>query len=175
MFGRGFLRFRPEPRLASCQWDGGITTPTFTSDRMLVCPSAKRVGESETTTLRVSTNGVHFVDTNYTFLYFTQPANFSAISPRGGALDSGTMVTVHGEGFLAFSPDASKVRCRWGLDTNGTMIDENANGTMHDTVAVQLQADHIVCAAHPKANAGTRQLYLSLNSVDFGLTGLSYK
>ena len=131
------------------------------------------MGESNLTTLSIALNSVHFVPTNLSFAYYVQPTNISSLTPTGGTLSGGTSITVRGEGFAAFSTDASKVRCRWGEDTNGTLLPDvaAANGSYHDTVATQLDAsyldedpaspffglvyDRIVCASHPKANPGT--------------------
>ena len=84
---------------------------------------------------------------------------------------------MRGEGFLAFSNSSSRARCRWGADTNGTLLEavREANGTMHETPAIEISSSHLVCRAHPKANAGSRELYVSLNGVDFGGSGMGYK
>jgi len=86
-------------------------------------------------------NQVHFVPTNLSFAYYVQPTNISSLTPTGGTLSGGTSITVRGEGFAAFSTHASKVRCRWGEDTNGTLLPDvaAANGSYHDTVATRLQ------------------------------------
>ena len=50
-----------------------------------------------------------------------------------------------------------------------------ANGTGHETPALELSDSHVVCRSHPKASAGVRELFLSLNGVDYGSTGVLYK
>ena len=181
LFGEGFDAFRTDPELASCRWGTAdtITTPTAIDAGTIVCPMPSRheAGDDERVALRVALNGVDFAHTGHVLTYYQQPLNFSSISPTGGALASGTVVTVLGEGFLAFSNESAKARCRWGTDTNGTLLPSvaDANGTSHETPVLELSDDRVVCAAHPKANPGVRQLYLSLNAVDFGATGIEYK
>ena len=181
LFGDGFAAFDLQLELASCWWGTGatrsITNPTSMTPQRIVCPSPERGEAEREVSVRLALNGVHFVDTGHTYSYYTQPANFSSIYPTGGALATGTTVTIFGEGFSAFSSNASKVRCRWGLDTNGTLLLDAlaSNATMHETAATELRSDRVVCIAHPKESAGERQVYLSLNAVDFASTGLTYK
>lgn len=207
LFGEGFDAFRLDPSIPSCRWGDAVTTPTAIEAGRIVCPApsaADATASSPGTTsvpLRLSLNGVHFAETGATFSYFVQPANFSSISPTGGALSSLTAVTIAGEGFLAFSNSSAKLRCRWGLDTNYTLpagagaIDAPLDAALaavlglnateaaaafdaahpHETVALELSDERVVCPAHPKVSAGARELSLSLNSVDFGSSGLHYK
>ena len=124
--------------------------------------------------MELALNGVHFVDvelTDRTFKYYVQPANFSTIH-RAAALASGTMVTLRGEG-SSRSRQTSKVRCRWSADTNLTLPAGVAPLDAHDTVALSLTDDTVVCRAHAKSTPSLRELKLSLNSVDFGATGLT--
>ena len=175
IFGEGFGAFRLQPELSSCQWGDAISIPTTIGDNLLICPTPSQVEASvsapatSSVPFRVALNGVHFADTGHRFLFYQQPVNFSSVTPTGGIVSGGTAVTIRGEGFLAFSNSSAMVRCKWGLDTNGTTLD---NSTDHETVAVELGADRIVCPAHPKANPGSREVFLSLNSVDFGGTGV---
>ena len=180
IYGEGFAAFRLQPELASCQWGAEISIPAAIEDTRIICPTppqAAAAPSSSIAPLSIALNGVHFADTGHVFRYYVQPVNFSSIEPTGGALASRTSVTIEGEGFLVFSNSSAKVRCRWGTDTNGTLEESvrASNGTSHETDAVELTETHVVCPAHPKDNAGSRTLYLSLNSVDFGTTGLSYK
>ena len=146
-----------------------ITTPTDISEERIVCPSPARVevglglgagrrrlqagaspdgndhaadDDAGSIGLAIALNGVHFTSTPHRFKYYQQPLNFSSISPTGGALDSLTAVTVRGEGFLAFSNSSSRARCRWGADTNGTLLEavREANGTMHETPAIEISS-----------------------------------
>ena len=76
---------------------------------------------------------------------------------------AGTAVTVHGEGFTAFGSEANRVRCRWG------------QADADQTPALLLEPTKLVCKAHSKSSAGPHELFVALNAVDFGSTGLQYK
>ena len=102
VFGAGFDAFTSYPALASC-WFGsevdGITTPLELLPTQIVCPAPRR-GEADggVVSLRIALNGVHFADTGHQYMFYTQPTNFSAVMPTGGALATGTTVTIFGEG-----------------------------------------------------------------------------
>ena len=109
IFGAGFSAFTGNADLASCMWGDpeaarAISTPTALSDDAIVCPTPPRTTEKDDplgdeVEVRVSLNGVHFVDTNHSFTYYEQPANFSSITPKGGPKEGGTMLTLTGDAF----------------------------------------------------------------------------
>lgn len=160
LFGHGFAAFDGRAALAACEWGGAaITTPTRLTDTEIVCPSAAAQPPPSTNThvaLRISLNGVHFVDTNLTFTLYAQPTSFLSLAPLGGPLDARTVVTLTGASFTAFSAAtgansttsaASKARCRWesDVDSAGAASTASLDGSTHDTVALELDHDRIVC------------------------------
>ena len=62
----------------------------------------------------LSRDGDDFFFTAMTFYYYAEPGNFSFIYPGGGPLDTPTVVTIQGQGFLGFDGLAERTRCRFG-------------------------------------------------------------
>ena len=116
-------------------------------------------------------------------------ADYASIAPVGGPEGGATLVTIVGEGFLAFAAEIEYVRCRW----DGGIADADAYAALGlpagapppETIALEHTATRIVCATPPaRQGAGTwLNLSLSLNYLppsggdnygvgDFGDTGL---
>ena len=160
--GRGLAAFSKWGASASnarCRWHGmELTVPTYLDDTRLVCQTAAQPFAVPTEVLlEISLNDRDFIavtpDTTLRFMYYVQPQAIKAISPTGGRLDGGTLVTIDGGGFEAYPGiNVSDVRVGWG-DT------DSAN----QTTPLVLGDSRIIVAAYPSDDPAPRQLYLSLN------------
>ena len=61
--------------------------------------------------VHVSLNGVDFVDTGFTFSYYTQPELYE-ISPRSGPMEGGSQIMIKGNLFSNIT-DPETVKCRF--------------------------------------------------------------
>ena len=61
--------------------------------------------------IHVSLNGVDFVDTGFSFSYYSQP-ELESISPRSGPMEGGTQIMIKGNLFSNIT-DPESVKCRF--------------------------------------------------------------
>jgi hypothetical protein len=172
--GRGlgaFSTWGARPSNARCRWGGEAvhcridpeactTVPSYLSDEKLVCESAAQPFTFATeVTLEVALNDRDFIEiiprkTELRYTYYLQPRSIKAISPTGGRVDGGTLVTIDGGGFEAYSGiNVSDVRFGWG-DTLATNL----------TTPSVLSESRIVVRSYPAIDAGPQQLFLALNT-----------
>lgn len=107
---------------------------------------------------QVALNDRNFIavtaSTRLRYTYYVQPRLVKAISPTGGRLDGGTLVTIDGGGFQAHAGvNITEVRFGWG-DTEVTNL----------TTPIELSDSRIVVSAYPAVSAGFRQLFVAINT-----------
>ena len=108
-----------------CKIGDKIVRATFSSTVRIVCHSPPNQILDQPLPVKVSLNGVDWVDTKFTFSYYIQPT-INDIYPKYGQMNGGTEVFILGENFSNITdPEVSK--CRW------TLID-NANGSKRDRI-----------------------------------------
>ena len=191
--GGPFDVFSTDPRNTLCRFGlVNFVAAQILERHMIVCttPPAAQPG---VVSIALSFNGAQ-TDfepiAGFTFEYYQQPRpkgsgaggssneDFVRLSPVGGPKGGGTVVTIVGSGFLAFS--SSLVRCRWQapiVDVLAASLAQTLSLPPPESEPLELTNRRIVCLAPPArvGAAETVNLTLSLNAIDFGATGLLFQ
>ena len=85
----------------------------FYSTVRIVCYSPPSDVLGVSLPVKVSLNGVDFVDSGFTFSYYVQPELYS-LSPKSGPMTGGTDIFLHGSRFANIT-DAETVKCKFSL------------------------------------------------------------
>jgi len=100
-----------------CKIGDKVTRATFFSTVRVVCYSPPNDNISAALPVKVSLNGVDWVDTGFTFSYYTEPVLYGLV-PASGPYEGGTQVFLKGNLFSNIT-DSNVVKCRFTLK-NGT-------------------------------------------------------
>jgi alpha-tubulin suppressor-like RCC1 family protein len=151
----------------------GQQDATALSDSVLrFFTSVAFANDSGTKVLRMSLNHQDFtIESDTAFSYYTQPSVVS-LSPKGGAVQGGTMVNVDGVGFLAH---AESITCRFGPDV---VFDYTRNISLTDplvlTTAIVLSDVKLLCPSPSRLKVESFEnvgFSIALNGLDFESTG----
>lgn len=94
-----------------------INRAIYFSTVRIVCYSPPNDNIAAALPVKVSLNGVDFVDSGFTFSYYTEPV-LSGLLPASGPYEGGTQVFLKGNLFSNIT-DSNVVKCRFMLK-NGT-------------------------------------------------------
>ena len=204
--GGPFNLFSDDSQDLLCRFGANYTRALSLLPHEIVCATPP-AGAAAVVDVAISLNGAEtdFSSIGHAFKYYVQPrvcgagqdyagrclsayregaapSDYVSIAPVGGPDGGATLVTITGEGFMAFANVIEYVRCRW----DGGIVDakkyEQYNAALGagapppETSALEHTATRIVCAA-PPARVGTGawlNVSLSLNAADFADTGLHF-
>lgn len=97
--------------LPFCKIGDKIVRAKYYSTVRIVCASPPNDNMAVALPVHVSLNGVDFVDTGFTFSYYTQPELYE-ISPRSGPMEGGSQIMIKGNLFSNIT-DPETVKCRF--------------------------------------------------------------
>ena len=147
------------------------TAATLVSPDRLVCATLPRAG-ANFETVSIAINGQQFVRTQLALRYYAQPGGMVLEAGRlRGPSSGGTQWRMREaeswRGALELAGGGTRY-CRWG-DEGVTVAEDAAGGSYNASTT-------IVCASASKGEdfAGTVQVYVSLNGVDFADTSLTF-
>jgi hypothetical protein len=107
-----WFKYKPEYGIVPhCMIGDKITRAKFFSTVRIVCVSPPNDNINSMFPLKVSLNGVDFVDSGYTFHYYEQPILYS-MSPKCGPESGGTQIYITGAKFSNIT-DPQNFNCRF--------------------------------------------------------------
>lgn len=146
-----------------------VTIPTYLDDTQLVCQTSPQPFTSpQEVALEVALNDRDYIaitpEATLRFTYFVQPLAVHRLSPTGGRVDGGTLVTIEGAGFEAYEGiNYTDVRFGWG-DTYASNL----------TTPRELSDTRVVVGSFPAAAPGERNMSLALNALDLKQINISF-
>ena len=150
--------FKPEYGLIPhCDIGGKIVRATFYSTVRLVCHAPPSSNINEAVPIKLSLNGVDFIDTGATFSYYNPP-QVSDIFPKSGSMSGGTEVYLIGENFSNITT-AAQTKCKFHLFDQDEF---SKRGEVSKTIPASYINETTMVCASPSGFIGNDKTYVSL-------------
>lgn len=146
-----------------CAIGDKIVRAQYFSTVRIVCYSPPNDNLSASLPVKVSLNGVDFVDTGFFFSYYTQP-ELQGLSPQSGPYQGGTEILVKGNLFSNIT-DPQSVKCRFTFK-NGTA---GFRATLPKTMPAFYIDSHTMMCLSPNGFMGGDKVnvQLTFNDMDY--------
>ena len=125
-----------------CKIGEKIVRAQFSSTVRIVCYAPPNDNLSQALPVKVSLNGVDWVDSGFFFSYY-YPPEVNSLSPPSGIYQGGTEIMLHGNRFSNIT-DPSIVKCRFSLKNGTDGWRETRNKTMP---AFYMDSQTMMCMA----------------------------
>jgi len=150
-----------------CMIGDKVTRAQFVSTVRIVCYSPPNDNMAVAMPVKVSLNGVDFVDSGFFFSYYTEPV-LTGISPASGPYEGGTEMYLKGSMFSNIT-DPSSVKCKFSLK-NGT---NGFRTTLPKTMpAFYIDQNQMMCVT-PNGFMGGDKVYVQLTFNDMDYSPIS--
>ena len=147
-----------------CAIGDKIVRAQFYSTVRIVCYSPPNDILSAPLPVKVSLNGVDFVDTGFFFSYYTQP-ELTGLTPQSGPYQGGTEIMLHGNLFANIQ-EPGTVKCKFSLKTGTDGFRTTIPKTMP---AVYIDEKTMMCMS-PNGFVGGDKVYVQLTFNDMDYT-----
>ena len=146
-----------------CMIGDKVVRATYFSTVRIVCYSPPNDNVVAAMPVKVSLNGVNWVDSGFFFSYYTQP-ELTGLSPASGPYQGGTEIMLKGNLFSNIT-DPSTVKCRFTFK-NGT---DGFRATIPKTMPAFYMDPHTMMCLSPNGFIGGDKVYvqLSYNDMDY--------
>lgn len=148
-----------------CMIGDKITRGTFVSTVRIVCTSPPNTNTAEALPVKVSLNGVNWVDSGFRFGYFEPPV-IKGISPKSGKMQGGTEIYISGEKFSNIT-EVRKALCKFEQVLEGRPNPEHI--VYPKTIPAYYLNETTMMCASPSGFRGGDQAFVSLtfNAKDY--------
>lgn len=146
--------------IPQCKIGEKVTRAIFSSTVRIVCFTPPSENTITPVPIKVSLNGVDWVDTGAFFSYYRQP-EIMDMNPRSGPITGGTEIVLSGDHFSNIT-DPNLFKCRFDLVKNPKNIPPK-------TMPAHFQDQNNVLCVSPSGYLGGDQVYVELayNGIDF--------
>lgn len=138
---------------AACMFDNIVVPAKFLSNKAVLCTAPPHV--PDVVSVELTSNGADFSMSGALFTYYPQTNVVSVWPVLGPASEGGTIVTIHGEGFVS----SVDLLCKFG----------NVIGT----TATWLSSTKLLCRTPPH-RPGLVEIRVANNGADFSLTSSEF-
>ena len=143
-----------------CKIGEKIVRAQFSSTVRIVCYAPPNDDLTHALPVKVSLNGVDWVDSGFTFSYY-YPPEVNGLSPASGIYQGGTEIMLHGSRFSNIT-DPSIVKCRFSFKNGTDGWRQTANKTMP---AFYMDSNTMMCMS-PNGFMGGDKVYVQLTFND---------
>jgi hypothetical protein len=148
-----------------CMIGDKVVRAHFSSTTRIVCTTPPNQDINALMSIKVSLNGVNWVNTGFKFSYFELP-NLTDLVPRSGPMTGGSEIFIHGNRFSNIT-ESRKALCRFSMVTEGRTNPDHF--VFPKTIPAYYINETTMMCATPNGFSGGDQAYVQLtfNAKDY--------